>query len=304
MLALAGLAGLLALSGAAVYADTTGEPTAPTWGTACTWLAEYDEDMVDGVVDFRYILDEQGLPTDQLDRSYYATGQTGVEIRTRPEDYILPFATNLDNAQKAELSVPLWADIPCCLKMTFKGNSINAFMGSVGPSQTASIAADDFQIAFLPALGGLVNEEWAFLAGSQDPNCENPVYCAGNYIRACDTYEVELWSNLAYKYSVKAANGGYLVGPNPGSSANLQLDMRSYWEFDTTGPVATAWDTYNTWAWTDAGAFSDYAGANIDVLPSVAPMTYSKVWHQFRVPMNTVPAGSYTGKLTFTAMTI
>jgi len=298
MLALAGLAGLLALSGAAVYAQDGEEPTAPTWGTACTWLADDYQGMADGVVDFR--LNEN----QELDRSYYATGQTGVEIRTRPEDYILPYATNLRDAQKAELSVPLWADIPCCLKMKFKGNSINAFLGSVGPSQEASIVADDFQIAFLPALGGLVDKDWAFLAGSQDPNCEDALYCGENFIRSCDTYEVELWSNLAYKYSVKAANGGYLVGPVPGGTANLELDMRSYWEFDSTGPVATVWDTYNAWAWTDAGAFSNYTNAKVDVLANVPAMTYSKVWHQFRVPMNTVPAGSYKGKLTFTAMTI
>lgn len=270
-LALAGALGLLALACTSAAA---------AWGTSLSWIATETETLpgftwADGVID----------------GADYLNGIPGEQIRDWPENYEFPWGP-----QSLQLDVPLLAHIPCVLVMRFRGNDMNIVMGNAGPGAVVT-AANDFDVAFLPELNGLVKEDWSFLPGSLSPTINaNPPWGLDlpYYIRACDTFQTDLWSNLAYKYNVKVNNAGKLLGPG---GATLDIGMRTIVKTDANILTWAATQPTVPGDWTDWGYFALLAGADAPVIaPSVPALTESRIFHQFRVPMDVV-AGEYKGTI-------
>jgi hypothetical protein len=221
--------------------------------------------------------------------------------------YLWPEDQRFGN-QSAVVSVPLTALIPCHLEMTFTGNDMNGKLESWGADGAASWNGGGSWIGFYPSIGGYIDHEWNYIAGSTanknqyeiepsevgETNVNKLVY-----IRACDTFKAEIWSNMKYKYTVGITNGGKLK--LNGGDPILPIEMRSAVLDGKNKSMADL--TGATWAVTSSFA------APVDLLETTAACEDHTIFHQFRVPFSkSFAAGEYgTEKSTivsFTAATI
>lgn len=307
-LVLLGLAGVLAFSATALA----------QWGSTSTWYATtaFGPNPGDGLGQVDGVIDGYG----------YANGIPGVETRTEPSPYMWPFGPQYDDQgelivppQVTELALDLIADNPCFLWMRFWGNNVNASLLSIGPEKASlSWGPQQFAITFFPSLSGLVNENWVYQEGSLSPGPLPSIpppagippipMSVGYYIRSCDVYPVDLWSNMDYKYSVKV-DDGCLLGPSPDDSFSLPIQMRSHTDMNADySLLVSKADVLAMGTWNQPTVdFSDPSldDYTVEVFDTVPALTFARAIHQFRVPLTpTIPAGTYWGKVTFTAATI
>lgn len=192
--------------------------------------------------------------------------------------------------QEAQVKLPVSALIPCYLEMLFQGNDVNVLLQSWGPGAKAAYAPGNMYVAFHPEVGGYIRGDWSLYPDSHDNNYE--AVLGESFIRGCDTFRTELWSNMNYKYTVSVANGGLKGGLD--ANAILPVEMRAAVSIADPGLANAVW----------GGDHSFLAGDA--VLVNGSNFLQSRViYQQFRVPFNrSFSAGHYTGEITFTAATI
>lgn len=228
------------------------------------------EDLLDGK---KVIIGEQLV----IDETGYATGS--------------PRYFNPGEAwgkQEAQVKLPMSALIPCYLEMVFQGNDVNVELQSWGPGTVANYVPGNMYMAFHPEVGGYVDAAWELYEGSTSNHYEVPVG-DNAFIRACDTFRTELWSNMNYKYTVSVKDGAL-------SGAGGSLPVQTRFAASTTDPGLAA----ANW-----GGTYDFANGDLVVLNGGNVLQSRVIYQQFRVPFNReVAAGHYTGEITFTAATI
>jgi hypothetical protein len=196
--------------------------------------------------------------------------------------------------QKLALDVELQAYIPCYISMKVTGNQGTSILESYGPKAAAvgsvpSSEAGRYEITFDNEIGGFVDENWASLGHGKHAEIAPGT---GAYIKACDQFKVEVYSNDTFKYCVKGAALTSTDADLTSSLAdkNLQLDMR------------TSIGDKKSWGGTVSFISATPAECFIAQKPACESIT---VYHEFRVPYKKTTAhGNWTGKVTFYAATI
>lgn len=202
--------------------------------------------------------------------------------------------------QSTEVELAMRALLPCHLEMTFEGNGINTTLESWGyEAQVATGPGGLEPLIFNPDYSGYMLD-WDPIIPSDSNNYEiepGP----GVYIRGCDTFRSEVWSNLNYKYTVSVPGGG-LTGNPLDPDLVLPVSMRAAVFAGTPDPGFSGLVAGD---WTVAHDFS--SDEDIDLVNGIPDnfLTTAVVYHEFRVPYDRIyPSGEYTGAITFTAATI
>jgi hypothetical protein len=194
--------------------------------------------------------------------------------------------------QETQVRLPMSALIPCYLEMLFQGNDVNALLQSWGPDANADYAPGNMYLAFHPEVGGYIHADWSLYPDSHDNNYEAPLG-DDSFIRGCDTFKTQLWSNMNYKYTVSVKDGGLKGGLD--ANAVLPVDMRAAVSVTDPGLANAVWGGTHTFLADGDAVLVD--GGNF--------LQSRVIYQQFRVPFNrSFSAGHYTGEITFTAATI
>ncbi|HEX2954940.1 MAG TPA: hypothetical protein VHR47_13300 [Bacillota bacterium] len=196
--------------------------------------------------------------------------------------------------QKLSLNVNLSAYIPCYISMKVVGNQGASKLESFGPKAEAtgtipSTEAGNYMIVFDNEVGGFVDANWNSIGHGSHAEIAPGT---GAYIKACDQFKVEVYSNDTFTYSVK---GAALTSTNADLTSSLadkslQLDMRT--------------SIGNKTSWGGTVSFTSTTEAEYSVAKKNACETVT-AYHEFRVPYKTTTAhGEWTGKIVFYAATI
>lgn len=188
------------------------------------------------------------------------------------------------NQQSAEVTLDAEAYIPCYLKLVLTGNLGKTSVESFGPDADAVKSEDRYYITFDNEVGGYINENWEVVGHGRNAEIAPGT---GHYIRACDIFKVELYSNDNYKYEVFSAP---LTTDNADVTAadkNLDIQMRS---------------KVDDGSWSATWSFSNN---NLNLIGQKHSCESMTVLHDFRVPyLKTTAHGQYGGAVTFRAYTI
>ncbi len=186
--------------------------------------------------------------------------------------------------QSAEVTVEAQAYIPCYLKLVLSGNTGKTSVESFGPDADAVRNEDRYYISFDNEIGGFVNENWEVVGHGRNAEIAPGT---GNYIRACDIFKVELYSNDNYKYEVISAPLTTNNADVTAADKTLDIQMR------------TKVDANN---WSPAWSFTTN---NLNLIGQKHSCESMTVLHDFRVPyLKTTAHGQYGGTVTFRAYTI
>ncbi len=240
---------------------------------------EYDRTGDDGII-WSNLVDPQNPNSDfvnlvGLDRSGYTTDVN----RARGDN-------ELDNDQKLEINLPVFAYIPCYLEITLTGNEGKSSLQSFGPDATATRSTLSgvtgpppgylgYQLLFDNEIGGFIDADWKSLGAGKNAEIEpgSDIYIAG-----CDIFVVEVYGNEAFTYEVQSSP---LMGMG---GATLNMDIRTSMNLGDSWPYEATFDSV------DEVAFDkDYDAGNGGTF-----------LHNFRVPYtrNSVH-GSYEGDVIF-----
>ena len=240
---------------------------------------EYDRTGDDGII-WSNLVDPQNPNSDfvnlvGLDRSGYTTDVN----RARGDN-------ELDNDQKLEINLPVFAYIPCYLEITLTGNEGKSSLQSFGPDATATRSTLSgvtgpppgylgYQLLFDNEIGGFIDADWKSLGAGKNAEIEpgSDIYIAG-----CDIFVVEVYGNEAFTYEVQSSP---LMGMG---GATLNIDIRTSMNLGDSWPYEATFDSV------DEVAFDkDYDAGNGGTF-----------LHNFRVPYtrNSVH-GSYEGDVIF-----
>ena len=240
---------------------------------------EYDRTGDDGII-WSNLVDPENPDSDfvnlvGLDRSGYTTDVN----RARGDN-------ELDNDQKLEINLPVFAYIPCYLEITLTGNEGKSSLQSFGPDATATRSTLSgvtgpppgylgYQLLFDNEIGGFIDADWKSLGAGKNAEIEpgSDIYIAG-----CDIFVVEVYGNEAFTYEVQSSP---LMGMG---GATLNMDIRTSMNLGDSWPYEATFDSV------DEVAFDkDYDAGNGGTF-----------LHNFRVPYtrNSVH-GSYEGDVIF-----
>jgi len=240
---------------------------------------EYNRTGDDGII-WSNLVDPQNPNSDfvnlvGLDRSGYTTDVN----RARGDN-------ELDNDQKLEINLPVFAYIPCYLEITLTGNEGKSSLQSFGPDATATRSTLSgvtgpppgylgYQLLFDNEIGGFIDADWKSLGAGKNAEIEpgSDIYIAG-----CDIFVVEVYGNEAFTYEVQSSP---LMGMG---GATLNMDIRTSMNLGDSWPYEATFDSV------DEVAFDkDYDAGNGGTF-----------LHNFRVPYtrNSVH-GSYEGDVIF-----
>lgn len=198
------------------------------------------------------------------------------------------FYTDVDqpdlHQQSAEVTLAAEAYIPCYLKLVLAGNTGKTSAESFGPDANAVKDEGQYYITFDNEVGGFVNENWEVVGHGRNAEIAPGT---GNFIRACDLFKVELYSNDNYKYEVFSAP---LTTDNADvTAADKTLDIQMRTKVDN-GVWGATWSFNNN---------------NLSLIGQKHSCESMTVLHDFRVPyLKTTAHGQYSGTVTFRAYTI
>ncbi|HEX3047575.1 MAG TPA: hypothetical protein VHY08_22680 [Bacillota bacterium] len=191
-------------------------------------------------------------------------------------------------AQSTELTLNAQAYIPCYLKMVVTGNTGRTSLESFGPGAEAAKQEGAYTLFFDNEIGGFVTSDWTVVGHGRNAEIQPGT---GHYIRGCDIFKVELYSNDTYKYEVTSqpltTNDD---ADTSSSSADKTLDLQMRTKIDSAD-----WGT--TWSF----------GTNGQECPisQKAACESTTVFHDFRVPyLSTTAHGQYNGLVVLKAYTL
>jgi hypothetical protein len=190
-------------------------------------------------------------------------------------------------SQSTELTLNAQAYIPCYLKMVVTGNTGRTSLESFGPGAEAAKQEGAYNLFFDNEIGGFITDDWSVVGHGRNAEIQPGT---GYYIRGCDLFKVELYSNDTYKYEVTSQPLAAIDADTSSSVANKTLDLQMRTKVD-----AGAWTT--TWSF----------GTNGQECPisQKAACESTTVIHDFRVPyLSTTAHGQYSGVVVLKAYTL